>query len=270
MNEETILLLGGDDRQRELFKILKQEHENIFTYGLFEDENENLTCDFIILPMPAFRGDYINAPYCKNKLSKTDIKKFIHKDTKIFGGMLPTSVFGNDLFVFDYAKDDELIYLNAALTAEAAIAIAINNSEFSFLNANILITGFGRIGKILANYLKGFPCNITVAARKPSDYGLIKSLGFKSITYENLSERIQEFNFVFNTVPYKIFDEYILENSDINTLFIDLASTPGGFDINKDRKIISALALPGKYSPATAAEVIYKTIRPFLTKEEKT
>ena len=47
--------------------------------------------------------------------------------------MLPTSVFGNDLFVFDYAKDDELIYLNAALTAEAAIAIAINNSEFSFL-----------------------------------------------------------------------------------------------------------------------------------------
>ena len=66
------------------------------------------------------------------------------------------------------------------------------------------------------------------------------------------------------------FAEKILKEANKETLFIDLASAPGGFEKSTDLNIITALSLPGKYSPKSAAEIIYKTIRPFLNKEEKT
>ena len=50
--------------------------------------------------------------------------------------------------------------------------------------------------------------------------------------------------------------------------FIDLASAPGGFceearSILGDQ-LITALSLPGKYSPETAGEIIYKTVEGML------
>ena len=53
-----------------------------------------------------------------------------------------------------YFENEEVKYKNAILTAEAAIAIAINDYKKSLRDSNCLIIGFGRIGKILADILK--------------------------------------------------------------------------------------------------------------------
>ena len=84
-----------------------------------------------------------------------------------------------------------------------------------------------------------------------------------------LCAEIYKYDFVFNTVPNIVFNNEILKNASYETLFIDLASAPGGFEKNNNLNIITALALPGKYSPKSAAEFIYKTIRPLLFEEEK-
>ena len=74
---------------------------------------------------------------------------------------------------------------------------------------------------------------------------------------------------VFNTVPTMIFGREQLSRFGKDTLFIDLASKPGGIDITSaqelGRKVIWALGLPGKTSPVTAGEIIAETIDNMLT-----
>lgn len=268
MQEKTILLVGGDARQKELFNILKTKNYMVFSYGLFEDEEKIDKCDILILPFPAIKNNLINAPYSKTDILPSQLNIFTNNNTKIFGGNLPKDLLPNNI-VYDYAKNENLTYYNAFLTAEAAIGIAINNSKKSLFESKILITGMGRISKNLSLILKAFNSKITICARKETDRAFANTLGFGSIDFSTLKNNIDGFDFVFNTVPNIIFDYEILNNANKETLFIDLASAPGGFEKNNELNIITALALPGKYSPQSAARIIYKTIRPFLNKEEK-
>ena len=268
MQEKTILLVGGDARQKELFNILKTKNYMVFSYGLFEDEEKIDKCDILILPFPAIKNNLINAPFCNKKITPEYLNKFLNTKTIILGGKLPKSLFERN-FVYDYSENENLTFYNAFLTAEAAISIAINNSKKSLFESKILITGMGRISKNLSLILKAFNSKITICARKETDRAFANTLGFGSIDFSTLKNNIDDFDFVFNTVPNIIFDYEILNNANKETLFIDLASAPGGFEKNNELNIITALALPGKYSPQSAARIIYKTIRPFLNKEEK-
>ena len=68
---------------------------------------------------------------------------------------------------------------------------------------------------------------------------------------------------VFNTVPDKIIGGNELLTAK-NTLIIDLASKPGGVDMEKAKdlgvKVIWALGLPGKVAPVTSGNIIKETI----------
>ena len=72
------------------------------------------------------------------------------------------------------------------------------------------------------------------------------------------------FRIVVNTVPAPVLGRERLEKLDRDTLVIDLASLPGGVDWKAAGelgvKAISALGLPGKESPLTAARIIRDTI----------
>ncbi len=269
MQNKTILLVGGDARQKELFNILKQKDYSVFSYGLFENEENVFKSDIIILPYPSIKDGFINAPFSKLKISIEEIVKFLKPGTKIFGGVLPQDFF-KTYYVYDYAKNENLLYINAAITAESAISIAIENSKISLINSKILITGFGRIAKILSKFLTAFNCNITIVARKETDRALAKTLGCNTICFNEIKNHIPEFDFVFNTVPNTVFFGNELTNANKDTLFIELASKPGGFYSKDGINYISALALPGKYAPKTAGRLIFETIRPYLNKEEKT
>lgn len=71
-------------------------------------------------------------------------------------------------------------------------------------------------------------------------------------------------NVVFNTIPEMILDKEMLEFVENDCIIIDLASKPGGVDVDAAKdlgiKVISALGLPGKVAPVTAAMVIRDTI----------
>ena len=263
MREKTILLVGGDQRQKELYEIIKKDNFNVFSYGLFENEAVSDKCDILILPFPTIKENKINAPFSKQSIFPKELNKFIGENTKIFGGNLPEELFKNN-FVYDYGKNENLIYYNAFLTAEAAISIAISNSKKSLRESKILITGMGRISKHLALMLKAFNSEITICARKESDRAFANSLGFVASDFSELKNLINKHDFVFNTVPQIVFDNKVLSNKSEETLFIDLASSPGGFEDINNLNFIKALALPGKYSPESAALIIYKTIRPYL------
>ena len=72
------------------------------------------------------------------------------------------------------------------------------------------------------------------------------------------------YDLVVNTVPARILSEEDLEDLRPGCLVIDLASKPGGVDLEAAArlgvKVIWALSLPGKVAPVTAGKSIKITI----------
>ncbi len=265
-------IIGGDKRQLCLKDLLVNNRQNVSMFG-FSDENpaaDLQEANYIILPMPVSRnGVAVNAPYSSEVINLYDVIKQAGAVKKVFGGMLPESfckwLGEKQIPYFDYGRDEYLIILNAVLTAEAAIKIAIESTTSAIFGSDSLVIGNGRIGKILADYLKSLGSRVTVSARKDADFALIKSRGLTPAHTADISKTIHEYDYIFNTVPAIVLGENELKEVKSSAVVIDLASIPGGankeavskFNINYTH----ALSLPGKMSPEAAAQIIFDTIK---------
>ena len=276
-------LIGGDLRTIKLAKILAKEGNMVYTYGLEKaeelKENKNIIfcgklieavkmVQVVIGPIPfSSDGININMPFSEGKLS---IREFMHNlNAKILiAGTIAPDVYelANDEYIeiVDIMKREELAVLNTIATAEGAIEIAIANTNKILHGSNVLVLGFGRIGKVLARKLAGLSTKVTCAARKEEDLAWIKAYGHKATNINLIGKNLSEFDVIINTVPQMILTAEKMEYVKPECLLIDLASNPGGID-NKAAKekglqLVWALALPGKVAPTTTAEFIKDTI----------
>jgi dipicolinate synthase subunit A len=169
-----------------------------------------------------------------------------------------------NVYSIDILEREEMAVLNAIPTAEGAIQIAMEETPITLHNSNIMILGFGRIGKILAKMLDGIGANVFVEARKYSDIAWIRSLSYKPVYINELSDYLSKMDIIFNTIPSTILNLDLLKIINKDSLIIDLASKPGGVDFEKAKelglKVIWALSLPGKVAPITAARFMKDTI----------
>ena len=222
----------------------------------------------VIGPIPfSSDGININMPFSDGKLS---IREFMHNlNAKILiAGTIAPDVYelANDEYIeiVDIMKREELAVLNTIATAEGAIEIAIANTNKILHGSNVLVLGFGRIGKVLARKLAGLSTKVTCAARKEEDLAWIKAYGHKGININQIDKNLSEFDVIINTVPQMILTAEKLGYVKQECLLIDLASNPGGIDkkVAKEKglQLIWALALPGKVAPTTTAEFIKDTI----------
>ena len=172
----------------------------------------------------------------------------------------------------DIIQREEFAVLNAIPTAEGAIKIAIEETDKTIHGSNVAILGFGRIGKVLANMLKGFSANIYCMARKQSDIAWVKAYGCHPVEAEKLEEYLPNMDIIMNTVPKVILKEKQFQMLKKNCFIIDLASAPGGvdFEVAKELGIKTnwALALPGKIAPESAAEYIKEIVIKEINKND--
>ncbi len=276
-------IIGGDLRIIKLAKMLAEEGNTIYTYGIEKaEELKSVTniifceklkhaiqnTEVVIGPIPfSSNGKDINTPFSEHTIS---IREFMHEmNAKILiaGSILPEIYdLANDEYVeiIDLMKREELAVLNTISTAEGAIEIAISNTNKIIHGSEILILGFGRIGKVLARKMAGLSAKVTCAARKDEDFAWIRAYGHKATNINTLGESLSQYDIIINTVPHLVLTPERLQYVDNDCLLIDLASNPGGIDKKaaKDRnlKLIWALALPGKVAPITTAEFIKDTI----------
>ena len=276
-------VVGGDLRTIKLAKILAKEGNMVYTYGLEKAEElkeiKNIIfCEklieavkmvqVVIGPIPfSSDGINLNMPFSDGKLS---IREFMHNlNAKILiAGTIAPDVYelANDEYIeiVDIMKREELAVLNTIATAEGAIEIAIANTNKILHGSNVLVLGFGRIGKVLARKLAGLSTKVTCAARKEEDLAWIKAYGHKGININQIDKNLSEFDVIINTVPQMILTAEKLGYVKQECLLIDLASNPGGIDkkVAKEKglQLIWALALPGKVAPTTTAEFIKDTI----------
>lgn len=276
-------IIGGDSRIVELVKMLSEDGNMIYTYGLDKVEelqnNKNIIqCESInaavknakvvIGPVPFLKeGENINAPFSSKKILVQDIIRFL--DSKILiAGAIPQSLYDSissykSINIIDLMKQEQLTILNTIATAEGTIQIAIENRNKILHGSNVLILGFGRVGKVLAHKLSALNCKVTCAARKDKDFAWIKTYGYNEIDINKLKNNLHNYDIIINTVPVMILTNE-LQYVKKDCLLIDLASNPGGIDRNlakqNNLKLIWALALPGKVAPITSAEFIKNTI----------
>ncbi|MBQ3929220.1 MAG: dipicolinate synthase [Clostridia bacterium] len=140
--------------------------------------------------------------------------------------------------------------------------------EGTINSSRCLVAGYGRIGRILSQMLRGLGANVTVSARKYSDLAYIRSCGMKAVVTGDFGSG---YDIIFNTIPELIFDSHTLAGSACGALVIDLASLPGGVDFDAAKRLnikaIRALSLPGRSAPQTSGIIIKNAVYNIIREE---
>lgn len=280
---KSFAVLGGDLRQKYLAQYLSENGFQVNTYG------EHLDCgvrystlkdcirssDAVILPLPITKDN--KTIYVMEDRESLPISDIFNDDLRrrvVFGGMANEMVLSfmenNHVNFYDYFLMDDMTVKNAFATAEGAIAIAIQNTRTTIYQSKALVAGYGRIGRALTKLLVAFGADVTVAIRNNAQREWANLEGAKTISFEELTEE-RNFDLVFNTVPHIIFTKSELTGMDSNTLIIDLASFPGGVDFHQAKSqginVITASALPSRFSPKSAGNFIAQSIISIIKEE---
>lgn len=278
MVNRKFAIIGGDNRSYELARLLREKGQivNLFGFNKLEEEKSGQSLfstingvDLVIAPLPfTTDGKNINAPYNTEDILIESIFRNMTKDQILIGGAISNDLMDiateYDINTLDILKREEMAVLNAIPTAEGGIQIALEEMPITLHNSNVMVLGFGRIGKILSKMLYGIGSNVYVVVRRYSDVSWIQAYGYKPIYLDDLHKYILEMDLIFNTIPNIILNEKILLMTNRQTIIIDLASKPGGIDYSKAEemniKVIHALGLPGKVAPVSSARFMFETI----------
>lgn len=290
--KDRYLVLGGDLRNVKLAGMLADDGNRVYAFG--QDRSDEILDDgriekctslknamekanVIIGPVPfSSNEEFINAPFAHDKIMIEDLMKVNKNKIFISGSIkdnLKKQLDEKYLEVIDIMKRDDLAILNTIATAEGTIEIAIKNTDKILQGSRVLILGFGRVGKIVANKFSKMSALVTCAARKVSDLAWIKAYGYNSLNINDMLYDLKEFDIIINTVPQTILKEKELKHIDAEALLIDLASSPGGIDgkmaTSMGLNFIWALALPGRIAPSSSAKFIKDTVYNILEEMSK-
>lgn len=279
--EKSISVVGGDLRIIKLIEMLVGDGYKVYTYALENSEEllnlENVemcpTLDealknskVVVGPIPLSSDrKRLSAPFGRNDVDLYEFINSLNGKHLIAGNIfIKEELEKNNIKFTDILKREEFTVLNTIATAEGTIQIAMEETQRTVHGSNVLVMGFGRIGKVLAKMLDGIGAKVFCEARKDEDIAWIKAYGYNPIHLNELNNELGKFDIIINTIPFQVLDAERLELVNKDVVIIDLASNPGGVDRKvareKGLKLIWALSLPGKVAPLTSAEFIKETI----------
>ena len=273
-------VIGGDRRSAALAELLHADGHRVRTFALeraaLPPEIGRESClqgcvygaDCILLPCPAEKGGYLSAPLSEEKLPMPRLLESLWPGQLLLGGRFSdetvTAALKAKLQTADLLRRPELAVGNAALTAEGALARLIEHSELAIWGSRALVLGRGRIGSLLSLRLRDLGAEVTVAARGRRDRAMAEALGCRALDYGALESVLGDLDFIVNTVPARVLTEGMLCLIRPETLLLELASPPGGFDrtlaANIGLRVLAAPGLPGETAPLSAARLLQKAV----------
>ena len=289
---KVISVVGGDLRIVKLVEMLIEDGYTVYTYGLEYSEEllklervemcPTLTeavkdAKAIVGPIPLSSDrKNLSTPFSNVKLPIEEFIDCLAGKILIAGNItepVRNILEEKNIEYIDLLKREEFSVLNTISTAEGTIQIAMEETQKTVHGRNVLIMGFGRIGKVLSKMLSGIGAKVFCEARKNEDIAWIKAYGYEPIHLNDLNKHLGKFDIIINTIPFQILDNDRLSLLKKDILIIDLASNPGGVDRkaakDKNIKLVWALSLPGKVAPVTSAEFIKETLYHALKEVEK-
>ena len=244
MNGHIYYSVGHSDALEFAVKALKRK-------GCFFAEKPDKSVTHLLLPVPSFEAD--GALKGGGKLA--DILELLPRNVTIYCGNAGNFV-PPGYKVVDLLQDAFYLAENADITACCAVQQATTRLPATLRGCQILVVGWGRIGKCLSALLKNMGAIVTVAARKEQDRAIAAALGYDVVNSRTLSYELLRFRVIFNTVPEPIISKESAKICRPDCLKIDLASVPG-IDAPD---VISARGLPNKDAPESSGELIARTI----------
>ena len=282
-------VIGGDERSALLCRLLCSDGHRVKSFALERAELPEMlsragclqSCvygaDCVLVPCPAESGGLLNTPFSDNALRMQDIITALWPYQLLCGGGFSEEsaalIQRSGIKAGDMLRRSDYVAGNAAITAEGALGLLLDKSERTASGASVLICGWGRIAKLLAAKLRALGAEVTVAARKKEDRAMAEAFGFGALDYTGLETEAGGFDWVVNTVPARVISDAALCLMADDTLLLELASPPGGFDgtlaENIGLKVCRAPGLPGKSAPMSAALLMKDTIYKFISEQEE-
>ncbi len=281
MGEERkaiLAVLGGDEREAVLANGLEKAGYDLRLFALDSPilTGKYLKCaslrdaleaaDAVLLPVAGIdeHGLLYAKTYPKEVVLTKEEMGCLKEGTPVFTGVASQYLrnLGRELrlAIVPVANRDEIAIPNAVPTAEAAIAIAMDRLPITIHGAQCLVVGYGRVGEALSNTLKALGANVNILSRNAAERMKAWALGIKAFPFEEMNKVLQNADIVYNTVPALVLKKENLMQVRKDSLLIDLASKPGGFDFaaasDLGLTVMHALGLPGKHSPVTAGRIL--------------
>ncbi|MED4884281.1 dipicolinic acid synthetase subunit A [Bacillus sp. FSL W8-1127] len=285
-----IAVIGGDARELEIITKLTELDAKLFLAG-FEQLNHAypgavkekmedipfFEIDAIILPVAGTNHEgVVETIFSDERVVLTkDMLQATPQHCTVYSGI--SNQYLNDLtkrtnrkLVKLFERDDVAIY-NSIPTAEGAIMIAIQNTDFTIHGSNVVVLGFGRVGMSVARAFDQLGANTKVGARKSEHLARISEMGMTPFHHKDLKNMVRDADIVINTIPHLVVTASVIANMPSHTIIIDLASKPGGTDFRyaekRGIKAISALSLPGIVAPKTAGQILANVLAKLLKED---
>lgn len=290
MSRYRFALMGGDLRSSRLGEMLEESGHQVICYALEGGKigAQYNRCasvseaagqgDILVGPVPLTTDGYtLNTPLHVGEVFLSELVSGIPKGKIFIAGKIPPSVREpleqNGVVVEDLLARDDLAILNSVPTAEGAIQIAMEELPVTIQGLNVLVTGYGRVGKMLCTDLKALGAHVWTCVRNPKATAYAIASGMQPCSYDNVYDILPRISLLYNTVPKQVVTRGVLERLPKNCLIIDVASNPGGVDLEAAQeleiRVIKALSLPGKVAPVTAAENMLAVIFNVIAEKEK-
>ena len=240
---------------------LEKQGYTVSSLGLESSDNGEIKeADVLLLPVPTTRdGKTIFCPDTDKKIPLDAVYQAKENALILSCGYS----FENTNYI-DSLKLDSFCLLNAVPTAEGAIARAINDTPFCLWQSKVLVIGNGRVAKILTDRLVGLKCDVTVSARKASDFAYLDALDIKRIHTRDVPQAAEQFDIIFNTIDVTLFDDI----SKLKDCYLYDLSTKGCIDFEAAQqhgiKAVKLPGIPGKIAPTTAGKIIAQTVNELI------
>ena len=273
-------LIIGDDRRYSIIinnfieknyniDLLGFKDEIIGTNKIYLDDIDISKYDIIIFPVSGVLNDF------KIK-SKEDIKLSIHflenskDDVLIFSGINTDCLdkmlaYSNKCATF-LMKDKEVIKENVIPTIEGILADIIINTDITIRNSNIMVIGYGNIGKELVKILRYLNANVTVSIELDKDKEMLDFLSIPNVYSSDIDKMISKISkqdIIINTAPSLVLDNKYINYYKSDVYILDIASYPYGID----KEILDKNNIKNKIYSSIPNEVAYKTSGIILTKK---
>ena len=291
MKKCVVAVLGGDKRMDFAARELVRVGYDVREWG--RNQKDDATAfskiarqwfsqvDALMLPLPtSLDGIHLSTPMLSFGDGLRIDTLFAAASDKVWlvgrlGEALRKRLEQENIHLIDYFDNEILQLKNAIPTAEGAIEIAMHELPVVLDGTKVAVIGYGRIGEVLSHKLKALGANVTVWARREEVCVRAEMMGYsaKQIVMNTPNESNLAFDkdtrVIFNTAPSRLLTRNILETLGRESLVIDLASAPGGVDMEAAKELgvhsIWATALPGKCAPESAGIILGQTVHSVLS-----
>lgn len=285
-----VVCIGGDARQLEIIHKLTELDASVTIVGYDQLQNPHYgvqrhplsvqllkQADAVVLPAVGTDDNgKIQAIFSSDELVLTEEHvAALPKQCVIFTGMskpyLSNLCAKYQISLIElFARDDVAIY-NSIPTAEGAVMMAIQHTDFTLHGSESIVLGMGRIGFTLARTLLGMGANVRIGVRRDKHFARATEMGFKPFFIVDLAQRVSNVDLLFNTIPTMIITAQVIAQLPNRAVIIDLASPPGGVDFRfaekRGIKAILAPGLPGIVAPKSAGRILAQSIALLLLED---